>query len=396
MSTTILQGDAAHLPLADGTVDLIITSPPYHKLRAYQDGGAAYHGQLGAEKTPEQYLDALIDCTREWMRALKNSGSLWVNLGDAYSNKSLRGLPWRYALRCIDELGLILRAEIVWAKPNGLPESVTDRVRRSHEQVFHLVKSPRYYTAVDEIREESAQRSDGVMTWQQRKAAGEPTRLGEQSAATRASDRLVSNPLGKIPGSVWSIPTSPLRVPEHLGIDHFAAYPPELVRRIILGWSPREVCTACGEGRRPVADCTPMMWRESPTAASRNAPGTSRKSASGTQLSPASRVITGYVCGCPDTTAPTTPGVILDPMGGTGTTALVADVHGRHGITVDLSHDYCRLAQWRTTDNKQRTRAAQPLKPKVKPAHKPTTRLANVVPLYDSEPTLFDDDEDVS
>src|SRR5205823_13758824 len=71
--------------------------------------------------------------------------------------KCLLGLPWRYALACTDQLGLILRAEIIWSKPNGLPESVTDRVRRAHEQVFHLVRQPRYYSAVDEIREPHAQ-----------------------------------------------------------------------------------------------------------------------------------------------------------------------------------------------------------------------------------------------
>ena len=72
--------------------------------------------------------------------------------------KSLLGLPWRYALACMDELGLILRRDIIWSKPNGLPESVTDRCRSSHEYLFHLVKQPRYYAAVDEIREPRARR----------------------------------------------------------------------------------------------------------------------------------------------------------------------------------------------------------------------------------------------
>src|SRR5690606_2262476 len=101
------------------------------------------------------------------VRVLKPTGSLWINLGDSYSGgqrldnestawvpqKSLIGIPWRYAIRCIDELGLILRAEVIWSKPNGLPESVTDRVRRSHEQWFHFTLNPRYYSAVDEVRE---------------------------------------------------------------------------------------------------------------------------------------------------------------------------------------------------------------------------------------------------
>src|SRR5581483_6965853 len=129
---------------------------------SYQDDGRHYEGQIGSETTPQAYLDALLEVTRECVRVLKPTGSIMVNLGDRYATnpsgtlgpsgsktsyartgyrdttsagrtKTLLGLPWRYAIRCMDELGLILRAEIVWAKPNGLPESVTDRVRRSHE-----------------------------------------------------------------------------------------------------------------------------------------------------------------------------------------------------------------------------------------------------------------------
>jgi DNA modification methylase len=106
-----------------------------------------------------------------------------------------------------------------------------------------------------------------------------------------------ANPLGKLPGSVWTIPTQPLIVPEELGINHFAAFPMEWPRRIIRGWSP--------EG-----------------------------------------------------------GVVLDPFGGTGTTALVAHALGRHGISVDLSADYCRLARWRTSDPGEIARAKQQPKPK--------------------------------
>ena len=273
----------------------------YFALRSYTDGGQHYAGQIGSEATPAEFVAALVECTREWMRVLKPTGSLWLNLGDKYAQatersrngnngalgggiplrgdpsytgsrdngrvrqKSLIGLPWRYALACIDELGLILRAEVIWSKPNGLPESVTDRVRRSHEQWFHFVQQPRYFSAVDEIRETYAD----------------------------------ARPLGKLPGSVWEVASQPLTVPKELGIDHFAAFPMEWPRRIVLGWSP-----------------------------------------------PAS--------------------VVLDPFGGTGTTALVASTLGRHGISVDMSADYCRLAQWRTTDPKQIERAARPAKSKPK------------------------------
>jgi DNA modification methylase len=277
----VIQGDARHLPLADNTVDLVVTSPPYFALRSYQDGGEHYAGQLGSEATPAEFVAALLEVTRECVRVLKPTGSLWVNLGDSYSSggratrapdtttrrrgfredsrprdgmraKTLIGIPWRYALACIDDLGLILRAEVIWSKPNGLPESVTDRVRRSHEQWFHFTLEPRYFSAVDEIRETYTESS--LSRARYATIAGPEGGTNGKSNGTLRSAREpgTSNPLGKLPGSVWTVPTEPLRVPDHLGIDHFAAFPTEWPRRIIQGWSPAGVCTGCGEGRRPV------------------------------------------------------------------------------------------------------------------------------------------------
>lgn len=332
-TAAVLRGDAARLALPDGSVDLIVTSPPYWSQRSYRDGGEHYAGQIGAEPTPREFIDNLIRCTAEWVRVLKPSGSMWVNLGDKYATryastrgagraglngddgtrgrtgqnrtgvpeKSLIGLPWRYAIRCVDDLGLILRAEIIWSKPNGLPESVTDRVRRSHEIWFHLVKQPRYFTGLDAIREAltSASPEHDARRRKRRDARMELTHSGRTSTA---------NPLGKLPGSVWEIATQPLIVPEHVaharccgggvarpgcrdGLAHHAAFPMAWPRRIIQGWSPQAA-------------------------------------------------------------------VVLDPFGGTGTTALVAKAVGRRGITVDMSADYCRLARWRTTDPGQLARAA--------------------------------------
>jgi SAM-dependent methyltransferase len=154
MSARIIRGNALALPLADASVDLICTSPPYWSLRAYTDNGQKYDGQLGSEATADRFVDNLIAATAEMKRVLKPTGSAFVNLGDKYGpNKSLMLIPERYRIACTDRLGLIARSVIVWGKPNGLPESVTDRVRRSHEDWVHLTKEPRYYSAVDEIRE---------------------------------------------------------------------------------------------------------------------------------------------------------------------------------------------------------------------------------------------------
>ena len=333
MNATILRGNALALPLADNSVDLVVTSPPYFALRSYQDAGEHYAGQIGSEATPAEFVDALIAATREMVRVVKPSGSIWVNLGDKYSgagrgnndsdklnnttemrtarlngsnrrqhvgkgiipNKSLMGVPWRYALRCIDDLGLILRAEVIWSKPNGLPESVTDRVRRSHETWFHFTLEPRYYSAVDEIREPHAPWTLKAYAYEQ---ANDYKRRQNRDRVDggNAKDYAVANPLGKLPGSVWEIATQPLAVPASLGVDHFAAFPMEWPRRIIQGWSP-------------------------------------------------------------------VGGVVLDPFGGTGTTALVAEALGRRGVSVDMSADYCRLAEWRTTDEGELARAMQVKKP---------------------------------
>jgi DNA modification methylase len=392
---TILRADARRLPLANDSVDLVVSSPPYWSLRSYQDAGEHYSEQIGAEATPGEFVDVLLEVTRECMRVLKPAGSIWINLGDKYNAyngnrgegtiqrnkvrqvaaagsgldvrgvrpKSLIGIPWRYAIRCIDELGLILRAEVIWSKPNGLPESVTDRVRRSHEQWFHFTLNPRYYSAVDEIREATKPHPWGDA----RRALIRPA---EDATSTLVNDdrdnmRLGVNQLGKLPGSVWEIATEPLKVPDHLGIDHFAAFPTEWPRRIIQGWSPAGVCTACGEGRRPVTDReqvdAPGGSRSTLGRAQADAVRTKhiRKMGRGATIA----TITGETCACLEPTAPTTPSVILDPFGGTGTSALVAKALGRQGVSVDMSQDYCRLAKWRVSDPAQIAKAMRVDKP---------------------------------
>lgn len=401
---TLVRGDAIALPLRDESVDLIVTSPPYFALRSYTDAGEHYDGQIGSEETPQAFLEALWAVTAECRRVLKPSGSLWVNLGDKYKYsgsdgrsgapsivntgrkvyesqkrghrgrpdfgnvpaKSLMGLPWRYAIGCIDDLDLILRAEVVWSKPNGLPESVTDRVRRSHEQWFHFTKSPRYFAAVDEVREpyspEASERrekygrlyGDGYANSNRNDAdRGGPMGKGGES----------EHPLGKLPGSVWTIPSEPLKVPDWLGVDHFAAFPQEFPRRIILGWSPSGICTACGQGRRPVADVE-RHGGKIRTKADTPALGASREPSGHMKPGALSRyttttTITGYACDCDDTSAPTRPAVVLDPFGGTGTVAMVARALGRYPVHLDLSADYLRLARWRIYQSGHASKTAE-------------------------------------
>ena len=381
--TALTQADALRLPLADNSVDLVVTSPPYFALRSYRDGDEHYDGQIGSEASPQEFLEALWAATVEMVRVVKPSGSIFVNLGDKYAGsgghnnagvggtgrgpstytkasgharpKSLMGLPWRYAIGCTDDLGLILRAEIVWSKPNGLPESVTDRVRRSHEQWFHFTLEPRYFSAIDEIREEY---THAPAKAQKSKAAESGATLNPTLNPTHD---LEHNPLGKPPGSGWSIPSEPLQVPDHLGVDHFAAFPQEWPRRLILGWCPQEVCSECGEGRAPVVDKTYTSTQQTNNAGKTEANPDNNKGAADLRFGRAAcdTTITGYACACPDNSAPSTPGVVLDPFAGTGTVPMVARALGRTGIGVDLSADYLRLANWRVFESGHATKTRQ-------------------------------------
>lgn len=279
----IVRSTALALPLRDESVDLVVTSPPYFALRSYRDGDEPYDGQIGTEAATEAYVDALVASTVEMVRVLKPTGSIFVNLGDKYAAKSLLGLPWRYANAVTDRLGLLLRAEIVWAKSNGLPESVTDRVRRSHETWFHFTKQGRYFSTIDEIREPHL--PDTFRARDTRKMSG-----GRNVSSARPGSAYAGpNPLGKTPTSVWTIATERLGIPdwarERYNLpDHFATFPSTWPARLIAGWSP---------------------------------PG----------------------------------GIVLDPFGGTGTVAMVARAMGRSAVSVDLSADYCRLAQWRVFES---------------------------------------------
>ncbi len=310
MTAVIVRADARELPLPDASVDLIVTSPPYYGQRAYEDQGETYAGQLGSEDHPDRFIAALVDCTREWARVLKPTGSIFVNLGDSYYSgkgeptqpdpknaarrlglrpldrsglgyprKSLLLLPERYRIACLDQLGLTVRAVVIWSKPNPTPERGRDRVRRTHEDWVHLTTGPHYYADIDPIREP-------VGTYQRRANAVRRPASGQKIRGFADA----CNPLGKPPGSVWSVATDPFIVPERLGVGHDAPFPMEFPRRLIEAWCP-------------------------------------------------------------------TGGTVLDPFGGTGTSALVAHALGRVGISVDRSADYCRIAEWRTTDPAQIARA---------------------------------------
>jgi hypothetical protein len=416
MTAVVIQGDARSLPLPDESVDLIVTSPPYLGQRLYEDGGKPLKNQIGIEDTAARFLQNLWTCTREWARVLKPTGSMFINLGDKFvtdnrgsgvdakrgaakwapagdagfvgrdlaPHKSIMGTPWLYVLGCTGALAalgmpdpglrLILRRDIIWEKPNPLPDSPRDRAATRHEYVFHLVKQPGYFTAVDELREPQetlGQRHNGRSGY-----AGAPADIA-RGFSTRAL-----SPLGKLPGSVWRIPLQPLIIPEWLGVKHYATFPTELPRRCVIGWCPNGICLECGQGRFPVTAKTRRKPNDRLSLLTRARTSSARGSHVGSTLGytaeSANRHIIGYACPCcpftdhPKTddepawreyhldrwlSAPTSPARVLDPFGGAGTTAMVADLLGGTGISVDLGHDYSRVARWRVNDPGERARA---------------------------------------
>lgn len=248
---------------------------------------------------------------------------------------------------------------------NSLPESVTDRVRDSHEYWFQLTKQGRYFSAVDEVREPHAastmSRGGGRNGARVHPGGVHAHGLIEGKRGWEGG----TNVLGALPGSVWTIPSEPLTIPEavkaHYNLpDHFAAFPQEWPRRLILGWSPSGICVACGEGRRPVVAKT---LEETGQTNRRKGAGKRDNNewdgndrgynASGYPIGRTEVTITGYACACPDTSAPTRPSVVADVFGGTGTVAGVARQLGRIGLSFDLSHDYSRLAQYFLRDGRR-------------------------------------------
>lgn len=252
----------------DCCCDMCVTSPPYYGLRNY-----GVEGQLGLEESPEKYIKRLVEVFNEVRRVLKDTGTLWLNLGDSYfphngtrgnktpagdtlrgrennyqpspkiatalpiSSKELIGIPWRVAF-ALQENGWKLRQDIIWHKPNPMPESVTDRCTRSHEYVFLFAKKSRYFFNQDAIREPlSAGRA---------KQAGQLVDPGNNTTSRKEviehdkqrgsgghfdGHKWMMNPKGKNRRDVWTIPTQGVKG------AHFAVFPEKLVQPCILAGS---------------------------------------------------------------------------------------------------------------------------------------------------------------
>ena len=287
LNDMLLTADARSLPLRDGCVQCVVTSPPYFGLRDY-----GHPAQLGLEATPDVYVAALVGVFREVRRVLANDGTLWINLGDSYATgttaarnpttitgpavpaswagrsqpercgtplgwktKDLLGIPWMVAFALRSD-GWYLRSDIIWSKPNPMPESVTDRPTKAHEYLFLLTKSERYYYDAAAIREpyaastltqfESAYEGQatkdyaavGVQNPSDIKRRITDKQRGHGRRHAGFNDRWDAMPKneqqqnGANKRSVWTIPTMP-----YAGA-HFATMPEKLVEPCILAGCP--------------------------------------------------------------------------------------------------------------------------------------------------------------
>jgi DNA modification methylase len=300
--------------MPDQSVQTCVTSPPYFGLRDY-----GVDGQIGLDATPDAFVARLVEVFREVRRVLRDDGTLWLNLGDSYNSiggvhagrndnqngvgaskrmwregsaradgsvrsdgmsrrnrdgthapglkpKDLIGIPWRVAF-ALQADGWYLRQDIIWHKPNPMPESVKDRCTKAHEYLFLLSKSPRYYFDADAINEPVADASAARLAQPNLKSQAGSTRV---PGKTNGTMKAVGNGKTRNRRSVWTVTTKPFKG------AHFATFPPDLIEPCILA-------------------------------------------------------------GCP------VGGVVLDPFGGSGTTAGVALKNGRKAVLCELNPEYAAM-----------------------------------------------------
>lgn len=227
MHDHVLVGDAADLlkKVPRESVQTVVTSPPYWGQRDY-----GHEDQLGLEATSSAYVRRLVKVLAQVVKTLKPDGTLWLNLGDSYHERELQGIPWQVAFAL--QKHARLRAEVIWSKPAGLPESVKDRPTRSHEHLFLFAKGERYYYDWEAIAEPlavtNAQRTTTHYDTSERYGAenGGNTGLDALAARMRSGEHSVKNKR-----SVWTLHAAP-----YPGA-HFAVMPEELARTCILATS---------------------------------------------------------------------------------------------------------------------------------------------------------------
>lgn len=345
-------------------------------------GAAQIDAQLGLEATPEEYVAAMVEVFRGVRRVLRADGTCWLNLGDSYAAqgggkmpglyqdkrtadatweaprtppiglkpKDMVGIPWRVAL-ALQADGWWLRSDIIWSKPNPMPESVSDRPTNAHEHVFMLSKAGRYFYDAEAVREPHAEeaRPQSEKRRLMRMGRGIVSVAGNGQTSKGVDGGLSpthvmqTNPAGRNLRSVWTIATQPY--PE----AHFATFPDELARRCIAaGTSERGCCPECGAPWRRVVQRQRLLDGEHPVTGAFAGPDEPRRMPNGIghwRFSTRTTAL-GWEPNCCHQPEPV-PCTVLDPFAGSGTTLAVARRMGRQAIGIELQSDYLPLIRAR-------------------------------------------------
>lgn len=330
----VLVGDAARRlrQLPTGSVDTVVTSPPYFMLRNY-----GVPGQIGLEESVDDWVKRLRQVLCELARVLKPEGSVWLNLGDTYSRHPRHGAlpkglvlgPERLLL-ALSVDGWMVRNKVVWAKPNPMPASVRDRLNTTWEPLYLLTRSAHYLFDLDAIRvpPRSQLKSPSIASGSTKygvRSKSRPAWSGPLAGSNSGLEAMKargasSHPLGKNPGDVWAISTGAYRG------AHFAAFPEAIVERPLRATCPERTCLTCG-----------TAWRRAQLRSS--------------QLALGAVAVLGALrksCACPDRSWQ--PGVVLDPFLGAGTVGLVAERLHRRWLGIELNDEFARQAEQRIAD----------------------------------------------
>lgn len=372
--------------LPAGHFHCCVTSPPYFGLRDY---GCA--GQIGLEETPEEFIDSLVTVFGEVRRVLRDDGTLWLNMGDSFANdgkwgghtsgkhvkalhgspvgrtkkhtgykpKDLMGMPWRLAFALQND-GWYLRSEIIWHKRAPMPESVTDRPTKAHEQVFLLTKKPKYFYDHVASAEPSTGRTGTAANFQ--RSSKESLIPGQTRVQHRVNREPTEDNGYRNMRSVWSLS------PESFAGAHFATMPTELPRRCLLaGTSEKGCCSSCGAPWQRVLEKERVATRPGNNSKVNRAsddadsPYESHGGMIVGNRDPQRHTTTvntvGWQPGCKCIDAESlsfpaqVPCRVLDPFSGAGTTAMVARRLGLHAVGVELNPEYAAMSRRRIFDD---------------------------------------------
>ena len=378
MTPTILHGDCRETlrQIPDGTVQMCVTSPPYWGLRSYlTKGHASKHLEIGQEKTPEAYVETMVQVFREVRRCLHNSGTLWLNIGDSYANpghykgnigagdkntyapaetndysktgdglknKDLCMIPWRVAL-ALQADGWWLRSVICWHKKSCMPESVTDRPTNSWEPIFLLAKSQRYFYDSEAVKEPSEYPDDDRKARSKTDQKRMPT---DEVAGVRPGSGTYAM---RNQRNVWTLG------PEPYSEAHFATFPTEIPRRAILaGTSAKGCCPKCYAPWERVVESSPnkLGLKNGQHREPGRDGGLTQRTNGNPLLDKTGRTgdtrTVGWKPTCECNAGEPIPQTVLDPFGGSGTTGAVAIELGRRAILCELNDAYLPLIHKRT------------------------------------------------